>query len=58
MQTLAQIIAPVAGGVLLQGIGTWSPGVLGSVLMVWTAFVAWRYVLHKPEFSCDAPALR
>jgi DHA1 family tetracycline resistance protein-like MFS transporter len=48
LQTLAQIIAPATGGVLLERAGTWSPGVLGSLLMLWTVFFAWRFVVQRP----------
>ncbi len=49
LQTLAQILAPAGGGVLLERAGTWAPGVVGSLLMLGTILFAWRYVLQKPE---------
>lgn len=53
LQTLAQIVAPVTGGLLLERAGTWAPGALGSLLMAWTAYFAWRYVTRKAEPSRD-----
>ena len=49
MRTLAQIIAPVSGGALIGNVGTWSVGVLGALLMAWTASYTRRHLLNKPE---------
>jgi MFS transporter, DHA1 family, tetracycline resistance protein len=38
------ILAPLIGGVLIGSIGTWAPGTLASVLMLWSAlFIARRF---------------
>jgi len=54
LQTLAQIVAPASGGLLLDRAGTWAPGVLGSLLMLWTVYVAWRHLGQTPEAAGEA----
>lgn len=48
-QTLAQIITPASGGFLLDYFGTWTLGVVGAVLMAWTAWFIYRHILHVPD---------
>jgi len=57
LRTLAQIVAPGLGGLLLDNVSTWSVGVLAGLLMVWTLFFAWRRVLAVPEseLACYLP---
>jgi DHA1 family tetracycline resistance protein-like MFS transporter len=60
-QSFAQIIAPGLGGLLIQGVGPWSVGILAGVLMLWTAAFVYRYILSQPEgmdrgVTCTAPA--
>jgi len=57
MQTLAQIVSPAVGGLLLGSLGTWSIGVLAGLAMVWALVVARRRVLSISEeelVSCQA----
>lgn len=49
LQTLAQIVAPGLGGLLLDFLGTWSVGLLAGLIMVWTLSVARRRVLAISE---------
>ncbi len=48
-QSLAQIIAPGLGGLLIQGAGPWTVGVLAGVIMIWTAVFVYRHILSQPE---------
>lgn len=48
-QSLAQIIAPGLGGLLIQGAGPWSVGLLAGVIMLWTAAFVYRRILSQPE---------
>ncbi len=48
-QTLAQIVTPALGGLLLDYLGTWTLGVLGGLLMAWTAWFVYRNILHVPD---------
>ena len=49
MQTFAQIVSPGIGGFLLQFAGTWSLGVLASLIMVGTAIYTRQKVMKQPE---------
>jgi DHA1 family tetracycline resistance protein-like MFS transporter len=41
IESSTRIIAPIAGGVLLQKLGTWAPGAFGAVLMTGLLFYVW-----------------
>ncbi|MGC9467997.1 MAG: hypothetical protein ACP5HS_05360 [Anaerolineae bacterium] len=60
LQTLAQIVAPGLGGLLLDLLGTWSVGLVAGLIMVWTLSVARRRMVRISEsdmVSCrQAPA--
>jgi DHA1 family tetracycline resistance protein-like MFS transporter len=46
LEAVTRIIAPIAGGYLLQHLGVWAPGIFSAVLMAWTIILAyWRIVL-------------
>jgi len=46
LEATTRVIAPIAGGFLLQKLGLWAPGVFSAILMVWTLLLAyWRIVL-------------
>jgi MFS family permease len=49
LQTLAQIVSPGLGGLLLENVGMWSVGVLGALIMAWTVSFTWRKVLSQPD---------
>jgi DHA1 family tetracycline resistance protein-like MFS transporter len=54
LQSLAGIAAPLIGGLLLQGVGAWSLGVFGAVILAWLASFAPRRVRPAPA---PAPAV-
>ncbi|HSJ54869.1 MAG TPA: MFS transporter, partial [Anaerolineae bacterium] len=35
VESLSRVIGPSAGGLLLEVLGTWAPGLIGAVLMAW-----------------------
>ena len=49
LQTLARIVSPGLGGGLMDLVGTWSVGLLGGLIMVWTVSVIRRRVLPISE---------
>ena len=55
LQTFAQIIAPGTGGVLLDSVGTWAPGTLASLLMVWAGWFVWQRIARRPDAESLAP---
>ncbi len=45
LEAVTRIIAPIAGGYLLQHLGVWAPGVFSAILMAWTIVLAyWRII--------------
>jgi len=51
LQTLAQIVTPAIGGLLLDRVATWAPGAVGSALMVLAVVFARRYLQQASEGS-------
>jgi predicted MFS family arabinose efflux permease len=49
LQTLAQIVAPGTGGLLLDRVGTWAPGILGGLLMIWASWFAWQRLARRSD---------
>lgn len=49
LQTFAQIVSPAVGSLALDRIGTWAPGIMGTLLMAWTAIFAWRTLMVEAE---------
>ena len=43
-----RVIAPSAGGFLLQNLGAWAPGVVSAALMIWAVTFAYRRILRLP----------
>jgi MFS transporter, DHA1 family, tetracycline resistance protein len=45
LEAVTRIIAPIAGGYLLQHLGVWAPGIFSAILMAWTIVLAyWRII--------------
>jgi DHA1 family tetracycline resistance protein-like MFS transporter len=56
LEAVTRVIAPIAGGLLLQKLGLWAPGVFSAILMVWALIIAyWRIVLpsHRQPAAVD-----
>jgi DHA1 family tetracycline resistance protein-like MFS transporter len=49
LESATRVLAPSMGGILLGQIGTWAPGIFGTVLMVWVATFAWRKLIRHPD---------
>jgi len=49
LQTLAQIVAPGTGGILLDKVGPAALGTLASLLMVWAGWFAWQRIVRQPS---------
>jgi len=55
LRTLAQIIMPGLGGLLLDSAGAWSLGLVSGLLMASTALLVQRTIMRRPEITgpCD-----
>jgi DHA1 family tetracycline resistance protein-like MFS transporter len=49
IESLSRVIAPSAGGVLLQSLGTWAPGVFSALVMTWVVSFVWRRLIVNPD---------
>jgi MFS transporter, DHA1 family, tetracycline resistance protein len=48
IESMNGIIAPAVAGGLFPLLGSWAPGVLGAVIMVWVGIFVWRKVVKIP----------
>jgi len=49
LESLTRVVAPSAGGVLLQQVGAWAPGVFSALIMAWVVSFAWRRLIARPD---------
>ncbi len=49
LESLTRVLAPALGGLLIQGLGTWSLGVVAGALMVWLTVFVWRRLIATPQ---------
>ncbi len=49
LESLTRVVAPTAGGVLLDQIGAWSPGLLAALIMGWLVSFAYRRLIANPD---------
>jgi MFS transporter, DHA1 family, tetracycline resistance protein len=46
LESLTRVFAPTIGGLLLQSVGSWAPGVMCGTILVWLATYVWRNIYH------------
>jgi DHA1 family tetracycline resistance protein-like MFS transporter len=51
VESSTRIIAPILGGVLLQQVGTWAPGVFGALVMVGVSIYVFITIYNHPIVS-------
>jgi DHA1 family tetracycline resistance protein-like MFS transporter len=49
LESLTRALSPSAGGYLLGSLGTWAPGVLSGLIMLWTVSFTWRRLIANPD---------
>lgn len=49
VESLTRVIAPSAGGFLLEALGTWAPGVFSAIVMAWVVTFVWRRLVVNPD---------
>jgi DHA1 family tetracycline resistance protein-like MFS transporter len=49
IESLSRVIAPSVGGVLLQNLGTWAPGIFSALVMAWVVTFVWRRLIANPD---------
>jgi len=54
-ESLNRVIAPMVGSFLFALLGSWSPGVLASILMGLTGLIAWKKLIQEDCLAKDGP---
>jgi MFS transporter, DHA1 family, tetracycline resistance protein len=49
LESLSRILAPSAGGLLLQQLGPAAPGLVTAAIMAWVVSFAWRRLIVNPD---------
>jgi len=55
LESVSRVIAPSAGGFLLQNVGAWAPGVVSAALMLWAVIFMYRRIIRTK--TPDVPAI-
>jgi len=56
LENFTRVVSPSLGGLLLEYVGNWAPGIIGAVIMAWLASFVWRHILpSKPHRQEPAP---
>ena len=45
LEAFTRVIGPTIGGLLLERLGVWAPGVFSAVLMAWVVLFTYRKVI-------------
>jgi DHA1 family tetracycline resistance protein-like MFS transporter len=45
LESVSRVIAPSAGGFLLENLGAWAPGVVSAGLMAWAVWFTYRRII-------------
>ena len=48
VESLTRVIAPSVGGLLLEFIGVWAPGIFSALVMTWVVSFVWRRIVVNP----------
>lgn len=49
VESLTRVIGPIVGGILLEAVGVWAPGVMGGMIMLWLVSFIWRRLVANPD---------
>lgn len=55
LESSTRVVGPTLGGALLQGLGTWAPGVFGALVLAWLGRFAWRRLLTESPSLSPSP---
>ena len=48
LESSTRVISPTAGGILLDLLGAWAPGIAGAIVTAWLSAFVWRRIFHQP----------
>jgi DHA1 family tetracycline resistance protein-like MFS transporter len=49
VESLTRVIAPSVGGLLLEFVGVWAPGIFSALAMTWVVSFVWRRIVINPD---------
>jgi len=49
LESVSRVIAPSAGGFLLQNLGAWAPGVVSAALMLWVVYFTYHRIIRVKQ---------
>jgi MFS transporter, DHA1 family, tetracycline resistance protein len=49
VESLTRVIAPSAGGLLFEFLGSWAPGVASAIVMIWVVSFVYRRLIVNPD---------
>ncbi|MFZ6021409.1 MAG: MFS transporter, partial [Chloroflexota bacterium] len=58
LESLTRVFSPTLGGLLLDTLGTWAPGLFSALIVLWLATYVYRYIYrpaHQPAVVTPAP---
>lgn len=55
LESLTRVIAPSLGGLQLEKLGTWAPGVISSLLLVWLTWYVFRRICCMDRVVKEVP---
>lgn len=59
LESLTRVFSPTLGGLLLDTLGTWAPGVFSALILIWLATYVYRYIFRSaPVAAAATPSLR
>ncbi|MGB8644304.1 MAG: MFS transporter [Anaerolineae bacterium] len=49
LESFTRVVSPSAGGLLLQMVGAWAPGLVSALLVAWATSFAYRRLIVRPD---------
>jgi DHA1 family tetracycline resistance protein-like MFS transporter len=53
LESATRVIAPTSGGILLDLLGAWAPGIVGALVTGWLTIFTWRRVYRQSPLPVD-----
>jgi DHA1 family tetracycline resistance protein-like MFS transporter len=53
LESSTRVLSPTAGGILLDLLGTWAPGIAGAIVTGWLTIFVWRRIYRLPQAPRD-----
>jgi DHA1 family tetracycline resistance protein-like MFS transporter len=51
LESLTRVFSPTLGGLLLDTLGSWAPGVFSALVLVWLSTYVYRYIYQPARAS-------